>query len=51
MKDGAFLYSTSDGALYWEKDNEKKRIMEGSGITVHGDAIQKPILDTSRYYF
>lgn len=51
MKDGAFLYSTSDGALYWEKDNEKKRIAEGAGITVHGDAIQKPILDTSRYYF
>lgn len=51
MIDGAFLYSTSDGALYWEKDNEKKRIAEGAGITVHGDAIQKPILDTSRYYF
>ncbi len=51
MKDGAFLHSTSDGALYWEKDNVKKRIAEGAGITVHGDAIQKPILDTSRYYF
>lgn len=51
MIDGAFLYSTSDGALYWEKDNEKKKIAEGAGITVHGDAIQKPILDTSRYYF
>lgn len=51
MKDGAFLYSTSDGALYWEKDNEKKRIAEGANITVHGNAIQEPILDTSRYYF
>lgn len=51
MKDGAFLYSTSDGVLYWEKDNEKKRIMEGTDITVHGNAIQEPILDTSRYYF
>lgn len=51
MKDGAFLYSTSDGVLYWEKDNEKKRITEGTDITVHGNAIQEPMLDTSRYYF
>ena len=51
MIDGAFLYSTSDGALYWEKDNEKKKIAEGAGITVHGDAIQEPVLDMSRYYF
>lgn len=51
MKDGAFLYSTSDGVLYWEKENVKKRIAEGTDITVHGDAIQEPMLDTSRYYF
>lgn len=51
MIDGAFLYSTSDGVLYWEKDNEKKRIAEGANITVHGNAIQDPVLDTSRYYF
>lgn len=51
MKDGAFLYSTSDGVLYWEKDNEKKRIAEGANITVHGNAIQDPVLDTNRYYF
>ncbi len=51
MKDGTFLYSTSDGTLYWEKENVKKRITEGPNITVHGDAIQEPMLDTSRYYF
>ena len=51
MKDGAFLYSTSDGTLYWEKENVKKRIAEGTNITIYGDAIQEPILDTGRYYF
>lgn len=51
MKDGAFLYSTSDGVLYWEKENVKKKIADGTNIRVYGDAIQEPILDTSRYYF